>query len=168
MNNDELLQEIIKENHNVENGEELEQSPLMKFLVFSIEDNLFAVNAEEIREIVLDVPVFFIPFVPSYVRGFINRHGEPYTVIDLNVLFQQKLLDSSTFIILSDRDNPAAFMINEVIEILKIRQTAVRHIAESESSELYISGSLTSGGGKEILIISIPEIFKRLERDVEG
>ena len=78
------------------NNSEVNES-ISKLIVFRINKKAYALYASMIREIVLDVPLFYVPFVPSYIRGFINRHGEPYTVFDLNMLFEQNKLDSSTF-----------------------------------------------------------------------
>ena len=119
MDTNELLKGISDagKNENLNNTDSNET--ISKLIVFRINQKVYALYANMIREIVLDVPLFYVPFVPSYIRGFINRHGEPYTVFDLNMLFEQQKLDSSTFFILNIEDDQVAFMINDVLEIQK-------------------------------------------------
>ncbi len=71
-----------------------------KYMIVSIKEKKYALYAEEVREIIGGIPIFYVPFTPPYVRGFINRHGEPYTVLDLTVLFERENLDSRNFLIL--------------------------------------------------------------------
>lgn len=166
MDNEEILESLKPAGESRINEEEVVPRSIVKFLVFLIGERKLAVSADSIREIVLDLPLFYVPFVPSYVRGFINRHGEPYTVIDLQVLFDQQLLDSSTFLVMSDTSNPASFLISDVIEIMKVDEEEVHMITSRDDSQQYIMGSITDPEGREILILDIPEIFKRLSRDV--
>ncbi|MBN2873999.1 MAG: chemotaxis protein CheW, partial [Spirochaetales bacterium] len=59
-----------------------------KFIVAGLIGARYAIPAADVREIVIEAPIHYVPFVPPYVRGFVNRHGEPYTAVDLNVLFR--------------------------------------------------------------------------------
>jgi chemotaxis signal transduction protein len=167
MDNNDIIDIInIKNSENEEDSAEKEKK-IIKFIVFNIGESIYAIEANAIREIVLDISIFHVPFVPTYVRGFINRHGEPYTVIDLMILFEQRKLDSSTFLVLSDDDNPAAFLISEVVEIMKIPEDHVHYITSETFQQEFITGSVSAQEKKEILILDYKEIFKRLEADIE-
>ncbi len=166
MNNEDIFDSLQQNVDGDSRGQEERPRKIIKFLVFLMGERRFAVYADMIREIVLDLPLFYVPFVPSYVRGFINRHGEPYTVLDLNVLFNQQLLESATFLILSDTTNPASFLISDVAEIMKVDEENIHMITSRDERQQFIMGSITDLEGKEILILDIPEIFKRLGKDV--
>lgn len=166
MDNADIL-ELLKHRESAGTGEEGRRSKnIVKFLIFLLEERRLAVPADLIREIVLDLPLFYVPFVPAYVRGFINRHGEPYTVIDLRVIFDQKLIESSTYLVLSDGANPAAFLISDVVEIMRVDEEDVHHITAHDEGMQYVTGSITDPEGREILILDISEVFKRLSKDV--
>ncbi len=139
----------------------------VKFLVFGIKDKRYALYAEEVREIVLDVPLFYVPFVPPYVRGFINRHGEPYTAIDPNVLFEKEKIDSSTFLILNIKDDRLACMISDIHEIAKVPEKNIHLIASGEEAEGFFAGSIALEG-KEIFILNLQNIRKKLENDFDA
>ena len=115
MKNTEILERLAAGGETGQQEENEERT--VKFLVFDIRGKKYALHAEDIREIVMDIPVFYIPFVPPYIRGLINRHGEPYTVFDLNVLFEKEKQDSSTYLILNLENDQLAFLISDIREI---------------------------------------------------
>lgn len=165
MNNDEILKALEDAAETSDIGQS-EPISIIKFLIILIGERKLAINAELIREIVLDLPIFFMPFVPSYVRGLANRHGEPHTVLDLNILFDRKLLNSATFLILSDQTNPAAFLISDVLEIMRVPENEIHEITVKEDGFRFFQGAITGEDSKEILILDTSEVFKRLELDI--
>jgi chemotaxis signal transduction protein len=122
-----------------------------KYLIFKIGDKKFAIEAFLIREIVLDLKIFFLPFVPPYVRGVVNRHGDPYTVIDVNILFYQKKLEAGTFLMLSDADNPASLLISDVVEIIKVPVSEIDYINDTSEDKIFFRGVLKNQGN-DVLI----------------
>lgn len=166
MDNSEILESLDKEKNESALPEESEERRFVKFLVFLIGKRRLAIEAEKIREIVLDLPVFFIPFVPAYVRGVINRHGEPYTVLDIHVLFEQELLDSSTLLIMSDTSNPAAFLISDVLEIVLIDESKIYPVSDKDDTEEFVQAIIPLQDNSEILVVDSDAVFQRLERDV--
>jgi purine-binding chemotaxis protein CheW len=142
------------------------QEKVRKLIVFRVNEKLYALYADMIREIVIDVPLFYVPFVPPYIRGFINRHGEPYTVFDLNMLFEQKKLDTSTFFILNIEGDQAAFMLTDVVEIQKTPESAIHKVTLRDEDEDFFMSSVSSPDGEEIFILNTEAILKRLERDL--
>lgn len=165
MDNEKVLK-IIEDKGEGVHGETEERFETIKFLVFHINQKNYALYADQIREIVLDIPMFYVPFVPSYITGFINRHGEPYTALDLNMLFEQKRLDSATYLILNSDEDQVAFQISDVVEIMKISEKDIHLITSQDEHEGFFVGSLTSREGSEIFILSIQNILLRLENDI--
>ena len=94
-----------------------------KFIIVGILGKRFAIPAAVIREIVIDVPLHYVPFVPPYIRGFINRHGEPFTTVDLGILFEQKVTEERSFLVLNLPDDQLAFLVSDVNEIVKIPES---------------------------------------------
>jgi len=124
-------------------------------------------EAIKIREIVMNVPLYYVPFVPHYIRGFINRHGEPYTVFDLHALFEKQQLESSTFLISSFNNDQIAFLTTSVIEILKIPESEVHLITSTDEFDSFFLGALNSKG-TEIFILNLQNIIGRLENDLDN
>lgn len=166
MDNQELVQKIQSLAEEKDHGESGSAAGSIKFLVFAIGDKRYAVYAHEVREIVTDATLFYVPFVPPYVRGFINRHGEPYTVIDPEVLLDKTKQESSTFLILKVAHDSLAYMITEVQEITGLPKSEVHMISavEEEEESLYL-GSIALGG-REIFILSLAGITAKLDADL--
>lgn len=165
-NNDILKQ--IEDNPDEEKKKNDEANiKLIKFMVFRIKQKKYAIRAEEIREIVMDIPLFFVPFVPAYIRGFINRHGEPYTVFDLNVLFNQEELESSTYLVLNIKNDQLSLLITDVIEILKLPENEFHKITSEDEDVNYFMGSI-SPHDEEVFVLNLPEVLQRITQDLEG
>lgn len=165
MENEKLIEQITQNQETKNEQGTRADEKTVKFIVFLVDQKKYALYAEEIREIILDYPLFYVPFIPPYVRGFINRHGEPHTVIDLNVLFEQVKLESSTFLVLNREDDQLAFVISEILEIVKLPEDDVHLITEDTGDEGYFLGSITSRD-QEIFIVDLEKVLERLERDL--
>ena len=166
MNNEELLKYIETRKSDTSQDRAVEAQEVMKFLVVQIGEKKYAFAAEQIKEIVMGTPVYFVPFVPSYIRGFINRYGEPYTVFDLHALFEDECLDAGTFLISNTKHDQIAFLISDVVEIVKIPKKDVFSITSLDEGDSFFSGTINPKDS-EVFIINIPSILRRLESNLE-
>ena len=166
MDNQELLAHLAAEKANALIGKSNEIEQMVKFLIVEISEKKYAFYVEQIKEIVMNVPLYFVPFVPSYIRGFINRHGEPYTVFDLNALFENENLDSATFLISNFENDQIAFLASGIVEIIKVPESKVHMITSADEYNAFFLGAVSSEGS-EIFILNLPNIVGRLENDLE-
>ncbi|HUW42386.1 MAG TPA: chemotaxis protein CheW [Rectinemataceae bacterium] len=139
---------------------------LAKYVVFMIGERSYALPADRVREISFDNELYYVPFLPSYVRGYANRHGQPFTVLDLRMLFEKSALDSSTLLILNIDNDQLALLITDVDEIVKLPAGAVHPLASEEESARYFAHSITVEE-REVFVIDVGTLLQRLERDVE-
>lgn len=162
-----LLERIERARKSGEDHRDSVSVNINKYMIITINDKKYALFAEEVREIVGNVPIFYIPFTPPYIRGFINRHGEPYTVLDLQVLFQRENLDSSTFLILGREDDQLALLISEVMEIVRLPDSELHRITSVVNDEQYFLGSISPQNDKEeIFVLNLDNILRKLETDL--
>ena len=166
MENQEILKNLNEQKEKRDSGNVVVEEAKKKILVFKIENNKYALDAEKVREIVIDTPLFYIPFVPAYIRGFINRHGEPYTVFDLRVIFEQEKTNSNTFLILNTENDQVTFIISDVIEITDIPVSNIHEITANDSEENFYYASTTLNN-EEIFIVSIEIIMNLLQSDLD-
>ncbi|WP_375450634.1 chemotaxis protein CheW [uncultured Devosia sp.] len=59
----------------------------MKALTLRLQDELFAIEAESVREILDLVPITEVPHAPLFVAGLINVRGRVVPLADLRVMF---------------------------------------------------------------------------------
>jgi chemotaxis signal transduction protein len=143
-----------------------EETTILKFLLFSVGEAVFALAAEDVREISTDNEIYYIPFVPPYIRGYANRHGQPYTVYDLNMLFESAALQSSTLLILKSETDQIALLIDDVREIIAVPQDTMLHITSADDSSKYFSNALNVDD-TEVFVLKVEALLERLERDLE-
>ena len=164
MDNREILQKLAEKEVKTTEGTIADET-VFKYLIFSIDSGKVCFKAELVKEIVLNTSVYFIPFCPPYIRGLINRHGDPYTVFDLNILFENQKQESSKFIVINEKDDHISFMIKEIIEIVEIRKADIYNIETQEDGNEFVQGFIIYKNEK-IFIIDLNKIKKRLENDL--
>ena len=78
----------------------------MNALTIRLDDELFAVEAQHVREILELVPITEVPNAPEYVGGLINVRGRVVPLADLRVMFGMKRAepDEDTRIVVMEVD----------------------------------------------------------------
>jgi len=140
----------------------------VKLLIVRIGGKKYAFHTDHIREIVRDTRVYFVPFVPPYVKGILNRHGDPYTVFDLNWLFENAALDASIFLISNFADDQIAIAISDVVEILKVAENKIRRIATTPERKDEFFSAVVNMEDADIFVIDLALVLERLENDLES
>ena len=164
MDNEEIVEKLNK--GEVEKQTEETQEQQRKFVVFSIGEKKFALPAEEVKEISFDNQIYYVPFLPPYVRGYANRHGTPFTVMDVQTLFDNSPLESGTLLILNIPNEQLALLISDVEEIIKMPESEVHSITSNDESSKYFSESITVGD-TETFVLYTATLLERLEHDIE-
>ncbi len=169
MNTDELMKRIKQAQARTANLPKTDApGKTVKFLIIRIDKKKYAFYAEPVREIVMDARIHFVPFVPPYIRGFINRHGDPHTVFDLRCLFENERMDFPIFLVSHFGGDQIAVMATDIVEILKVPVNLVYRISSStENTNSFFSGALNLRG-TEIFILDLSMILSRLEYDLEA
>jgi len=165
MNNDEILKQI--ESH--EKGKkdvEVKEELFYRYLVFWIGEQKFALPAEEVHEILTYNEIYFVPFVPPYIRGYANRHGQPYTVFDLQMLFENSGIEGSHLLILKVPNDQIALLISDVDEIVKVPDSKIYSLTSQDETSQYFSGAVNVEE-TEIFVLGVSKILERLESDIE-
>lgn len=165
MENKELLQRLEERGREQKKKDE-KTVEYRKYVVFSLGNSAYALPATDVKEISFDNTIYFVPFVPPYIRGFANRHGQPYTVFDLDLLFKNEKLESDTLLILNLPGDQACLLISDVNEIIKVPTNEVHTISSEDESSRYFLESVELEG-KEVFVLNAPRLLERLERDLE-
>jgi chemotaxis signal transduction protein len=137
----------------------------VKLLIFHINDKKYAFYADLVSEIINTETIFFVPFIPDYIRGFINCHGEPYTVFDINSLLDKKVLDAHIFIIINDESDKTAFLISDIVEIVKWPEQEINFFTSHDGASTYFTGAINLDGAV-IFIINLNSLLERLKNDI--
>lgn len=76
----------------------------VQVLTFYLDDEIFAMDIESVREIIQYSPITRVPLMPGFVRGVINVRGAVVPVIDLHSRFghAKGLVGKKTCIVIFD------------------------------------------------------------------
>ncbi len=165
MDNASLLRSL-KQRAKKEQEKKTSGSGLSKFVIFQVEDTRFALKAEQVREISFENEIYYVPFLPPYIHGYANRHGQPFTVYDVQMLFEQRKLESSTLLILDIQEDQLALLISDIEEIVKLPQDAIHPLASHDESARFFAHSITVDE-QELFVLNVDTLLERLERDIE-
>lgn len=137
----------------------------LKFVIFEVDDKTYSLPGEIVQEIVLDLPIYYLPFVPPYIRGLINRHGQPYTVVDIKTLFEKKELSARRFIIIRNREDKISLLISEISKIINIEESSVSKITSENNTSDYFLNSIAVNG-EDIPVLNIEQILRKINSDI--
>jgi purine-binding chemotaxis protein CheW len=104
----------------------------MKALTLRLDDEIFAIEAESVREILDLVPVTEVPNAPAFVGGLINVRGRVVPLADLRVVFgmAQPPADQDTRIVVLETEiggeaTVVGIIADKVHEVTDIEASAV-------------------------------------------
>ncbi len=120
----------------------------IQLVVFSLEDESFGADINQVREIVRVGIVTPIPDSPNFIKGVTNIRGEIVIVIDLKERFflpVKKPVESKHIVITGQEGNLYGLLVDEVTEVLRIPRTDIKttpHLI-TKIDRTYISGVLS-------------------------
>ncbi|SKA07492.1 chemotaxis protein CheW [Consotaella salsifontis] len=107
----------------------------MNALTFHLEDEIFAVQAESVREILDPVPITRVPNAAAFVGGLINVRGTVVPLADLRVVFgmERRPPDKDTRIIvveftLDDEPMVTGILADRVHEVTEIEAASMEQV----------------------------------------
>ncbi|MDR0600580.1 MAG: chemotaxis protein CheW [Treponema sp.] len=145
-----------------------------KYLIFMIQDGLYALPSRLIGEVTVFEKAFPLPLVPGYVRGIINRYSVPYALIDIGFLLVKNPSAGTKVIVLKEEVDKLAFLIDDVTDIadiapgdlLKIEREESAGSAEPEGMGKLV-GSSFEWKGRRVFCLETGELIGRIKRDFE-
>ena len=112
-----------------------------KYLVFYLTDEIFAVSARQVSEVVSMPAITPLPGVPEWLLGIVNLRGEIIAVADLPKLWNKKSfqLSSKTKLIVvrgAESNASIAFTSDKLGEIVALHDSEIRTDKEN-STEIF-------------------------------
>ncbi len=134
------------------------------WLIFSIVQKKYAMRSADVLEIVRDVAVYKLPFMPAYIEGVINRRGDPFTVINPLSVFgasETKPPEEPLFLILKRDDDQLSVHISDILQFTEMAESDL-NLIPNNGEEGFFLGTL-SYGHEEVPVIN-PNAFELLIR----
>ncbi len=114
-----------------------------KYLVFFLDEELYAVSTEQVAEVASLLPITPLPKAPEWLLGIANLRNEIVSVVSLPMLLKKQkstVSPKSKLVVLHSPDSApsVAFTVARLGEIINLRNEEI-HFDEDEKSP-YISG----------------------------
>lgn len=143
------------------------EEKLMQFVVFSLGDEEFGVDIEQVSEIVRIGKFAPIPDSPEFIRGLTNVRGTIIAVIDLKKRFSleaQEGAEGKHIIITREQKNILGILVDEVTEVLRVAQKEIRPApgVTSVIHKRYMSGVITVGE-RMIILLDLKSVLSENE-----
>lgn len=138
--------------------EEDEATQASKYLLFSMENEVYGISISQVVEIIELQRITEVPDMPAHMKGVINLRGRVIPVMDLRLRFgmKERAHDSRTCIIIARvGESLVGFIVDTVAEVQDILDTDVEPPPQFRSAggtAQYISGLGRVGDGVRILI----------------
>ncbi len=141
--NEEIVEEI--ESKNEIKTVTIDDKSLTTWLIFLIAEKKYAVRSSDVVEIISDLSVYHIPFMPKYIEGILNRRGEPFTVVNPNSIFDDDPNapppDKSLFMIFKRDDDQLSLHISDILLFTEIDDNDLNLIPDA-NEESYFLGTV--------------------------
>jgi len=142
-------------------------SDLAQYLTFKLEDEIFAIDVYQVREVLDMEKITKVPQSPDYMRGVINVRGSVVPIVDLRIKFglpeTQTTQDTRIVVMEIEIDDDIAVIgsiadsVNEVMELSSSQIEAPPKIGKRWRSEV-IKG-VGKRDDKFILILDVNLVF---------
>lgn len=140
----------------------------VQIVAFKLEQEEFAVNIYQVREVLKMVPVTPLPQAAHFIEGVINLRGEVIPVVDLRKRFElpEKERSGQTRIIIVEiGGDKVGLIVDYVTEVLRLPSTAIQpppaQVAGVRNDLIQGIGRLE---GRLLIILSLAKILTLNEK----
>lgn len=122
----------------------------MQFLVFTLDENQFALPVTIVERVIHAVAITPVSEEEGIISGLINMEGEIINVVNLRRcmnLPEREIKVSDRFIITRRSDRDIALIVDDVADIFNMKQEDVRGSDLFIENPVYINGALKTGNG---------------------
>lgn len=90
---------------------------------FYLDDEIFAVSAEDVQEVMMPQPLTPVPLAPSHVLGLLNLRGQIMPAIDLRRRLRFEARDPSrpqVFLVVKSEDSLVSVVVDGIGDVLDL------------------------------------------------
>lgn len=164
MQGDATMKARVEENHRKSDADEL------RFLVFRLGDNEFALPVDAVDE-VARVPdqITRLPKTPKFLEGVANLRGEVLPIVDQRRRFEMPPKETSSnrrLVVVRTEQHRAGLIVDSVSEVLRCRPDAIQASPDLTGDALGLVHSVINleTSGRMVLLLDPSELLTRTER----
>ena len=117
-----------------------------KYLIFSSDGLMYGIKAEQVKDIITDYTITYLPRVPDYVRGVINLRGQIIPVVDIRLRLGKPLNEECIIIVVNLNGHEIGILVDNVEKMVDVPRASILPMP-NQSAQKMVSG-----------ICSLPEV----------
>ncbi len=102
----------------------------MKYLIFILKDEEFAIEVNRVVEILRPQKVFEMPELPDFLQGVINVRGIIIPVVDMRKRLGLPVHDKSMIVVINYGHDRLGLIVDDVKEIIEIEEKEISRSPE--------------------------------------
>ena len=121
-----------------------------KYLIFSSDNLMYGIKAEQVKDIITDYAITGIPQVPNYVRGVINLRGQIIPMLDIRLRLGKLPKDNFCGIVVDVDGNMVGILVDMVEQMVDVPLGDILPVP-TNSGQARVSGMCTLPDGNTML-----------------
>lgn len=134
----------------------------MQIIIFTLCEEYYAINTENVDEISENIKITRVPNAPDWIEGLINLRGNVVTLINSYKLLEHKgNMEYNDIIIVHNEDEEKiGIMVKDIIEVANIDETEIQKVKEIMDDGIM---GIIKRNGNIVNIIDINELISKNE-----
>ena len=121
-----------------------------KYLIFSSDGLLYGIKADQVKDIITDYAITYLPQVPGYVRGVINLPGQIIPMLDIRLRLGKPPKDVFCGIVVEVDGNLVGILVDMVEKMVDVPLASILPVPTT-NSQATVSGMCTLPDGDTML-----------------
>ncbi len=131
-------------------NDQLPEIATEKYLIFSSDGLMYGIKAEQVKDIITDYTITYLPRVPDYVRGVINLRGQIIPVVDIRLRLGKPEQDNFCGIVVDVDGSMVGILVDMVEQMVDVPLDSILPVPTS-TSQAMVSGMCTLHDGNTML-----------------
>ena len=121
-----------------------------KYLIFSSDGLMYGIKAEQVKDIITDYAITYVPHVPNYVKGVINLRGQIIPMVDIRLRLGKPEEKNFCGIVVDVDGNMVGILVDMVEQMVDVPLDAILPVPTSKGQAM-VSGMWTLPDGNTML-----------------
>lgn len=130
--------------------EQLPEVATEKYLIFSSDSLMYGIKAEQVKDIITDYTITYVPHVPNYVKGVINLRGQIVPIVDIRLRLGKPDQNNFCGIVVDVDGSMVGILVDMVEQMVDVPLDAILPVPTS-TSQAMVSGMCTLPDGNTML-----------------
>ncbi len=131
-------------------NDQLPEIATEKYLIFSSDGLMYGIKAEQVKDIITDYTITYLPRVPDYVRGVINLRGQIIPVVDIRLRLGKPEQNNFCGIVVDVDGSMVGILVDMVEQMVDVPLDSILPVPTS-TTQAMVSGMCTLHDGNTML-----------------